>query len=292
MNILGAGQVAAAAVLWGLLGPMGSALNAAGFSGAGVAALRLLVCALVLACVLPLWWRRALAMWRVRPLLAVAHALLGVVAYNLAYFGAVQRIGVGYAVSLLYTAPLWVLLFGWLVLGQRPVIRQLMLAGIALLGVALVVGLIGEAPALAPFGAALGLAAGACYALYPVLGQRLMREADPGAVMASSFIIAGLLVAAWPTSWQAVDRLLYTGSPTLFALVAGISLVGTLGAYVLFTRGLVHVSAPAAAVIATLEPVVGIVLAWWWFGDTLTPAQLGGVVLILAASAASARRSR
>jgi DME family drug/metabolite transporter len=43
------------------------------------------------------------------------------------------------------------------------------------------------------------------------------------------------------------------------------------------------VQAQRAAIVATLEPVVAAILAWLWFGQTLTLLQILGAVLIVGA---------
>jgi len=285
-------QVMAAAALWGGLGPMARALYAGGFTAGEVAALRIGICALILIAAARLWLGAARVIWRREPGWAIAHAALGVVAYNLCFFAAIHEIGVARAVTLLYSAPIWALVFSYLVLGERPTTRQIVLALVALAGVLLVVGVFDAAGALSPLGALLGLAAGAAYALYPVLGRRLMRRASPGAVMASSFVLAAVMLVFWPTSWHAVARLVASASWSTIGLLAGISVIGTLLAYVLFTRGLTSVPAATAGVVATVEPVVGILLAAVLFDERLAIDQWVGVALILIASAASTPRRR
>jgi drug/metabolite transporter (DMT)-like permease len=69
-----------------------------------------------------------------------------------------------------------------------------------------------------------------------------------------------------------------------YGWVAGIALVSTVGAIVLFFAGLKRVGPTAASILSTLEPVVTVVLAALAFGESLGPAQLLGGALVLAAA--------
>lgn len=60
---------------------------------------------------------------------------------------------------------------------------------------------------------------------------------------------------------------------------------GNLMPYLLFIWSIQRVHAERAAIVATLEPFVAAILAWTWFGQTLTMLQIAGGVLIMVAVA-------
>ena len=51
--------------------------------------------------------------------------------------------------------------------------------------------------------------------------------------------------------------------------------------FALIVSALRHISATRAAITAMLEPVVAIVVAWAWLGESLEPVQLSGAALTL-----------
>ncbi|MCF1183530.1 EamA family transporter [Marichromatium gracile] len=276
-------MILAAAALWGFLGLFAVTLNAAGFDGQQVAILRIL-CAASLLVVGGRWLLRGvdprvLAAHSPRLLL---HGLIGVLGYNLCYFQAIDDVGVGVAVVLLYTAPLWALIFAVLFDGESVTVRGVAAALGALCGVVVLLGQTLSTGTGAPAGVLFGLAAGVCYALYPVLGRRLIARLGPDPVMASGFILSALVLLLLPGTWEALGRLaIHRGEWAIWGALLAMGLFGTLLAYALFTRGLRRVNASRAAVLATVEPVVAVLGAVLWLGERFSPTQWGGVVLIL-----------
>jgi drug/metabolite transporter (DMT)-like permease len=58
--------------------------------------------------------------------------------------------------------------------------------------------------------------------------------------------------------------------------------LGTIVPFLLVVGALRHISATRAGVTGMLEPVVAILVAWAWLGESLDPVQLGGAGLTLA----------
>ncbi len=65
--------------------------------------------------------------------------------------------------------------------------------------------------------------------------------------------------------------------------LAGLALVSTVGAISLFFAGLPRVGPTTASILATVEPLVTVLLAFAVFGEALGPLQLLGGALVLAA---------
>src|SRR4051794_39486764 len=83
--------------------------------------------------------------------------------------------GAGKTALLAYTMPFWVIPLAWLVLGDRPALRQWLFIGIAALGLVLVLEpWRGVGSALS---ALLALAGGMCWAVSTVLSKRLFHKA-------------------------------------------------------------------------------------------------------------------
>jgi drug/metabolite transporter (DMT)-like permease len=65
--------------------------------------------------------------------------------------------------------------------------------------------------------------------------------------------------------------------------LACLAVVSTVASISLFFAGLRRVGPTTASILATVEPLVTVVLAFLAFGETLAPAQLAGGALVLAA---------
>jgi len=70
---------------------------------------------------------------------------------------------------------------------------------------------------------------------------------------------------------------------SLWLLVLTMSVFSTMLAYLFFVAGLVHIAAGKATLIAAVEPVVAILIAMIFLGETINLLQFVGVVAVLAA---------
>jgi drug/metabolite transporter (DMT)-like permease len=61
--------------------------------------------------------------------------------------------------------------------------------------------------------------------------------------------------------------------------------------FVLIIGSLQHLRATQAGMVAMLEPVIATLVAWWWLGETLGPAQLlGGAIVLIGIGLAQTAR--
>ncbi|STZ75897.1 DMT family transporter [Bergeriella denitrificans] len=277
-------QVVAGAVCWGSLGVLGAALNRLSFEGAEVAALRIVIAAALLLAALPYFrpYLRGLTL-RQLPMLAV-QSFIGMLGMSLLYFAAVARVGSSLAVALLYTAPVWSLIFARVLLGEGITRGQAVLTVVAAAGVGLT--MTGGA-AVDAVGIAAGLGSGICYALYGVLGKRAMAGNPPMRVFFTSIGCSALVLLLMPDTWQAFGKLLGQAWPAWLSALA-LALVGTVAAFALFVKGLEKMPAARASVFTVFEPLTAVLLAALLLGERLGGLQYAGVVLIVAAAVLNA----
>ena len=214
--------------------------------------------------------------------LLALYGALGVTAFYLCYIYAVRLTGVTTAVVLLYTAPAWVALLAWRVLGERPTWRTGVALGLTLMGAALVAGANDPARLRTDaLGIACGLGAAFTYALYSIFGKLVIGRGIPLPVMLFWMFAVGstgLAVAGPP------EQLLDPGDQWgAWALLALLTLGPTLGALVAYTAALRHLDAGPASIIATFEPLVATTLAFVVLHEAITPPQLLGGAAILGA---------
>lgn len=271
-----------AAVLWGSTGtaasfaPAEATALSIGAANMGIGGLLLLAAAGRSA--LPLL-RGGPRVWR-----TVLAGAVAVAVYPLAYYNSMDLTGIATGtVVTVGSTPAFTKLCE--VIGERalPHARWVGASAVSTLGVALVVlgqrhpdeGAHGTWETVA--GVALGLLAGASYAVYSYSGGRLIRRgASSRPVMGVMFGVGGLLL---------LPVLAVTGGPLLGSasglLVAGyLALVPMALAYFLFGRGLVHVPASTAATLILVEPVAAAVLSVAVAGEHLDPLGWGGIVLV------------
>jgi drug/metabolite transporter (DMT)-like permease len=81
-----------------------------------------------------------------------------------------------------------------------------------------------------------------------------------------------------------VSLLGHLGSTHLpvWVLVLWMVVLGTIVPFVLVVAALRRISATRAGITAMLEPVLAIVIAWVWLGESLDPVQVSGAAVTLA----------
>ncbi|MDP9347373.1 MAG: DMT family transporter [Actinomycetota bacterium] len=204
---------------------------------------------------------------------------LGYAAQAGGYFGALTRIDASLTSLLLYVYPALVFAGAVLLGRERPDNRRVGALVLASGGVVLVLAG-GGAGALDGLGVALGLLAAVCYAAYILVTDVVVGAFDPFRL--GALVTTGAAVAMWTAG------LLTGGIDVHFAAagwawVVALALISTVGAVTAFTLGLARVGPSTASIVSTIEPVVTVGLVMAVFGERLTPVQLAGGALVLAA---------
>lgn len=188
----------------------------------------------------------------------------------------------GLASILNATTPLFtVVIAGLLLADERMTPMKLGGVAVGFAGVVVMIGLdalsslgIGIAAQVAVLGAALS------YALAGVFGRRFRRMGvDPvvtaaGQVTGSTLLIAPLVLAL-EAPWTLVAP-----PPAVWASVAGLALLSTALAYILYFRILERAGATNLLLVTFLIPVSAILLGWLVLGERLAPAHVAGMALI------------
>ncbi len=278
---IGTIQIITAAICWGTLGIFSTYLNQLGFSGWQITILRVVTAALLILVMLPKLWPKLLKLSLKQWGGLAIQSLIGVLSMSICYFFAVIYVGAGAAVALLYTAPVFSLLFSAVFLNESITRQSALLALVAVFGVGLT--MLGDEAKL-NWGVALGLLAGVCYSLYGVLGKRAMHYAHPAPlVFFTSIVISASVLLLLPETYKTYTKLL--SLPLLsWGYVLGLSLIGTVVPFALYMKALEKLPASRASVFTIFEPLTAIALAILLLNQSLSAIQYLGVLLILLAA--------
>lgn len=196
------------------------------------------------------------------------------------YFAALERIDASLLSLLLYTFPAIVAAAAVALSRERMDARRLAALGLAFGGLVLVVA--GAGPgALDPLGAALGLGAAVVYSMYILVSDGIVTRVRPRVL--SALVCTG--AAASLTVGSALLGELRPGELTAagWGWLACLAVVSTVASISLFFAGLRRVGPTTASILATVEPLVTVLLAFVVFGETLGVVQVVGGGLVLAA---------
>jgi drug/metabolite transporter (DMT)-like permease len=196
------------------------------------------------------------------------------------YFAALERIDASLLSLLVYTFPGIVAVAAVALGRERMSARRGVALALASGGLALVVAGSG-AGAIEPLGAALGLGAAVVYSAYILVGDGIARRV-PARELAT-LVCTGAAVSLTAGSLLLGDLRPGALTPAGWGWLASLAAISTVGALSLFFAGLRRVGPTAASILATVEPLVTVVLAFLVFGEALEAVQVAGGVLLLAA---------
>lgn len=205
--------------------------------------------------------------------------------------------GAAVAAVLVHSSPAFTALVGWRWWGERMSALKISAVVLSIVGCALVSGAYDQVTwQVNPLGILAGLANGAAFAAYSILGKISSRRGvNPwtATLYAFTFGVAFLSLGQRPDTLWWLSRPLATGPDGWHEAALGwgtlalLAIGPTLGGYSLYTVSLTHLPAATANLIATLEPAITAVLAFILLGERLTPLQLlgsgsilGGVLLL------------
>ena len=130
-------------------------------------------------------------MWRLLVL-----GILGVAASNYFYYLAIQRTNVATAIIVQYTAPVWVLLYTAVHARRRPSWRKSSAVGLAVIGCALAVGMVGSGGVrVDAIGLSAALVAAFSFSFYNVGGHSVLARYDRWKVLV--WVLAGAAASGW-----------------------------------------------------------------------------------------------
>ncbi len=127
-----------------------------------------------------------------------------------------------------------------------------------------------------------------CYAGGPLIANRKLSQVPSLAVTAISLTLAAVVYAplaalSWPSA---------VPSGKVLASIAGLAVICTAGAFLVFFRLIAEVGPARASVITYVNPAIAVSLGVLVLGERVTPAMLAAFGTILAGSVLATRQSR
>jgi drug/metabolite transporter (DMT)-like permease len=208
------------------------------------------------------------------------------------WFHAARFIPVGLVSLLLYIYPVIVTIFAAVFLHERLTVTRLAAVGMAVAGLGLTIGPIAmsqfgraQSTANAWIGILLGLACCLSYSVYILVGGPTTKRA--GAIPASTVVIISAAAVLGAMSLGRGDAL-PTSTQAWFGVVC-LALFSTVIAITAVLIGLARIGPVQTSTISTLEPVTTVIVGATLMGQELSPLQIVGGGLIVAAAVIVAR---
>jgi drug/metabolite transporter (DMT)-like permease len=229
--------------------------------------------------------------------LAVALALGALFTGNAGtYYASLETVPAALAGVVVYTYPVMVAILSLWFATRLPGRRPWIAAGLAVAGSALALGGIDVAQAPPLGGLVLVFLSGFIYSVWIILSARLSGERrghlapdsrEAGSAAGDAAVTTTVMMTATGVVYAivalALGRPLDPGAVPAAAWpgIVAVAFVASFLAIQTFYAGATRIGAARAALTATIEPLIIVVLAWIFLHQQLAPIQLAGAVLIV-----------
>lgn len=214
---------------------------------------------------------------KIKPGKLLALLVMGGACYGLQsmlFFTALLHLPASLVELMLYTYPAFVVIGGGL-LGRRIGIRIVGVLVTSLFGIVL---LVGGFEVQSDAAIVLALAAPLSYAIYLLVAEPLMR--GEGAFPAGTIVMAGAALF-WLVTVLARDEFVIPVELGSWSILLGLAIVPSMIAIPLLLAAIARIGSERVALISALEPVVTVILAVIFLGETLLWPQIAGALLVL-----------
>lgn len=289
---IGYALLLSATVLFALNGTVVKSILLSGISATTLSETRAIGSFVILFVVVALIRPRALRIRRDEWKILLAYGVIGVSMTQFLYFLAIERMPIGIALIIEFTAPIWVVL--WVRFGRKQAVRGTVWVGLllAVIGLALVAQ-VWQGFTLDGFGVAAAFGAAFALALFYVLGEHQRRgDHARDALSLTMWGMGGaalfwVVVPPWSLSaWGAYAGLsepLAGVGPQLplWLLTTWMVVMGTVIPFALAMKSLAYITAAQASIIGMTEPLIASIIAWIALAEVLTAAQIAGGAIVL-----------
>jgi drug/metabolite transporter (DMT)-like permease len=273
-------MVAAAGILWGTIGPQVKILLNYQLSVQAIVLWRMIFAVLVLFPFIFFTNRKALKV-DLKGLIQIS--LIGLFSqffFNVLYFSAIQKTTVATAVTLLYTAPIFIAVMARIFYKElfTPFKTAALFLCIGGCFFAATGGSMDTLKLNLP-GVLMGVGAGFTFALLTILSKAIIKKYHPLTIIAYS-IGFGLLFYL-PFS-HPLDIFQMKLNLNMWLLLCSMGLISTVLAYGFYITGLSFgIEASKAGIVSTLELVVSVILSYLIFKEALWGWKLVGILMVV-----------
>jgi inner membrane transporter RhtA len=200
---------------------------------------------------------------------------------NLFFYSSLDRIPLGIAVALEFTGPLAVAMAA----SRRPI--DFVWIALAAFGLIAILPVGTGSQRLDPVGIGFALAAGLCWAIYIVFGQKA-GNAHGGQTTALGTVVGAIVIVPFGIAHAGAALL----SPALLPIAIAVALLSTALPYSLEMYALTRLPTRTFGVLMSGDPALGALSGLIFLGEKLSVIQWAAIASIMLASAGSAQTSR
>ncbi len=269
-----------AGILWGFAGIQVKVLQTFGLSTIQISALRWLVSGPVMF-IMVFLYDKNLTKIHIRDIgWFIITGILCILLSATLYFATMPLSTVAIANILMYTSPIWVMVFSIIFLKERLTPKKLLVLLLTFLGCIFIAGVLNPGNlAVTPLGIVTGLLSGLFYGLYSIFGKFVLKKYDSVTVTLYTMLFASIGALSIINFPQNINLILK--EPSALIPLAVLIVFVTIFPYTLYTLGLKHTSATKASIISCIEPMTSAIAGTLILCEPFTLSQFFGIIMIL-----------
>lgn len=265
-----------AGILWGIISVFIKPLSDAGIGTIQIMMLRALISAVIMFVYLMKKDKSLLVIHLKDLWMFIGTGIISLTFFSLCYFRTILEVGSCIAVILLYTSPIFVVLFSCILFKERFTSVKIIALLMTFTGCILVTGLGSKNGFISTKGILIGICAGIGYALYSIFSRYALEKYSSLTVTFYTFLFSGISLIPFGD----FQSLCIDFSWQVLLLFLGVSLICTVLPYVLYTLGLSGLETGKAAIMVTVEPLVGSLVGIFLWQEEINTQKIIGMILI------------
>lgn len=269
-----------AGIFWGTSGIFNYVLKPMGITAPQITAIRGIVSSICMA-VYVFFYDKNLFRATLKELLLYICGGVAVFATSASYFFSMQLSSVSTAVVLMYTAPIFVMIYSVLFLGEKFTRLKFTSLVLMMLGASLVSGIIGGFK-YSTIGIIFGFTAGIMYSTYNILTKIQMRHGcNPISASMYCFFFMALTALIFSKPMGIIEVIAENKISAIYMLLCGVCTCVL--PYFLYTLSLKLLPVGTASALSIIEPMSATLFSVALLGESLNVFTLSGIILILSA---------
>lgn len=267
------------AVMWGCIGIFVNKLGSFGVSSMELVFIRSLTTVIVLGAVIAIKDRGLFKIQLKDIWIFLGTGIVSFTFFNFCYFSSINLCSMSVAAALLYTAPVFVMIFSAILFKEKLNTAKIIAIVITVAGCFSISGMFtgGE---YGIKGIIMGVLSGFGYSLYSIFARYGVGKYSTLTIIFYTFCASAIATLPF-ISFDAAAAHLADIQTLLWAVMAGV--FTCVLPYLFYTSGLRGVPSGTASVIATVEPAVAAVLSAVIYHEVISGFKLAGIIMILSA---------
>lgn len=274
--------VVIAGCLWGTMGLFVRQFNANGIQSMNIVLIRSLFTAILLLLFILIYDRKLLKIKLCDLWIFMGMGIVSIVLFNYCYFSAISLMSLSTAAILLYTSPVFVMIFSAVIFKEKITLKKVSAMIISVTGLVLVTDVFSGNSEISLSGIIYGIISAIGYALYSIFSRfALNRGYHPLTTTVWAFIFAAVCSMFMSDIPFCISTFYNVPSMVFFTIIFAI--ITSILPYTLYAFGLKGTETSTAAVIASIEPVSATIFGIFFYGEYPSIPAIIGIILVLSA---------